>query len=84
MILSLSVASISQASAATLSPGSAGTDVSSVQQFLKVQGFYTYPTITGYFGSATKDAVIAFQKSQGIDPLGIVGPTTASKNSTAF
>lgn len=59
--------------------GLSGTDVSQLQQFLEDHGFYSYPTITGYFGAATKAAVIAFQKANGIEPLGGVGPLTQAK-----
>ncbi len=31
---------------------------------------------TGYFGTITYNAVIAFQNANGIEPLGIVGPKT--------
>ncbi len=60
----------------SLSIGVSGPDVSALQQFLQTQGFYTYPTITGYFGPITQAAVKAFQLAHGIDPIGIVGPQT--------
>lgn len=63
----------------SLSLGSVGTEVSTLQESLKAQGFYTYPEITGYFGQVTMDAVIAFQKANGINPIGIVGPATQAK-----
>ena len=53
-----------------------GADVSDLQRFLKERGYYTYPEITGYFGGATKAAVQAFQKANGIPALGGVGPQT--------
>ena len=56
--------------------GLSGPDVSALQQFLKQQGYYTYPEITGYFGAITKAAVAAFQQAHGIAPLGGVGPQT--------
>jgi peptidoglycan hydrolase-like protein with peptidoglycan-binding domain len=61
---------------ATLSLGSTGDEVTQLQEFLQTQGFYTFPTVTGYFGSVTEAAVKAYQRSQGIDPIGIVGPQT--------
>ncbi|MDB5265327.1 MAG: hypothetical protein JWM39_40 [Parcubacteria group bacterium] len=59
-----------------LDTGSTGTDVSALQQFLKNAGFYTYPTITGYFGAVTKNAVAAFQAAHGLPSVGTVGPLT--------
>ena len=63
----------------SLEIGSRGKDVSALQAFLKGEGYFTYPTITGYFGSFTEQAVILFQKSNAIDPIGIVGPKTRAK-----
>lgn len=62
--------------ARTLAVGSTGTDVSELQAFLKTKGFYTYPSITGYFGPVTEAAVKAYQSANGIDSIGIVGPLT--------
>ena len=59
-----------------LSFGSTGADVSALQQILKSAGFYTYPTITGYFGSYTWRAVAAFQWANGLDSVGYVGQKT--------
>ena len=59
-----------------LSVGSHGEDVRQLQLLLKDLGYFDYPEATGYFGSVTKAAVIAFQKAQNIDPIGIVGPLT--------
>ena len=59
-----------------LALGSTGTEVSELQRVLKTLGFFNYPTITGYYGTLTRDAVIAFQKAYGISPVGIVGPQT--------
>lgn len=55
--------------------GSTGQAVSDLQTKLKTLGYFTL-TPTGYFGPITKASVIAFQKAQGIDPIGIVGPKT--------
>lgn len=63
----------------TLYFGLSGTDVSLLQTLLKSWGYYTYPEITGYFGSATKAAVAAFQTANGIEPLGGMGPITRAK-----
>jgi peptidoglycan hydrolase-like protein with peptidoglycan-binding domain len=57
--------------------GSSGIEVRNLQQILKNLGYYTYSSITGYFGPATKAAVIKFQKSKDIVPSsGWVGPGT--------
>ncbi len=52
-----------------LTVGSTGSDVSALQAKLGVSS-------TGYFGSATKAAVVAFQKAHGIAGTGYVGPLT--------
>ncbi len=67
----------------------AGTlgEVSKLQKFLKSQGDYTYPTITGFFGAATQQAVQKFQARTGVvssgSPAstgwGVVGPATRAK-----
>lgn len=44
-----------------LAVGSSGTDVKQLQTILATQGFFKY-TVTGYFGSITKQAVMAYQK----------------------
>ncbi len=62
-----------------LHKGSSGKDVGALQVFLKSLGFYTYPEITAYFGSLTGTAVTAFQRANGIDPVGSVGPQTRMK-----
>ena len=55
--------------------GSRGEEVRQIQRKLRSLGFYT-GSIDGIFGSGTKKAVIAFQKSCGIKADGIAGPTT--------
>jgi hypothetical protein len=56
--------------------GMQNEDVRQLQIKLKTLGHFTYPEITGYFGAVTRASVISFQRSQGIDPLGHVGPMT--------
>jgi peptidoglycan hydrolase-like protein with peptidoglycan-binding domain len=63
----------------SLSLGSTGSEVSALQQFLQSQGYYTSPSITGYFGSVTAKAVAAFQSAHGIAAIGSVGPLTSTK-----
>ncbi|MBW4508180.1 MAG: peptidoglycan-binding protein [Scytonematopsis contorta HA4267-MV1] len=54
----------------TLSYGSTGPVVSAVQRRLGVSSG------TGYFGSATRDAVVNFQLRNGLTADGVVGPVT--------
>ncbi len=55
--------------------GSKGEEVRRIQKKLKNLGFYT-GNIDGIYGSATRDAVAAFQKSCGITADGIAGKKT--------
>ena len=55
--------------------GSRGDEVRRIQKKLKELGFYN-GSIDGMYGSATKKAVIAFQKSCGITADGIAGAKT--------
>src|SRR5947199_10384982 len=60
---------------AVLKLDSHGADVVALQQAVKAHGFD--PGVTdGDFGHGTEAAVIAFQKSEGLMPVGIVGPQT--------
>ena len=52
-----------------------GDDVKAVQNKLNSLGF-NCGTADGYYGNATKNAVISFQSAKGIDTDGVVGPTT--------
>lgn len=69
--------------------GSSGTDVKTLQQFLNHQGSAVATTGPGspgrettYFGRATRDAVIRFQKTHGISPAaGYFGPKSRAKAS---
>lgn len=55
--------------------GSSGSEVSQIQSRLKEWGYYN-GAVDGIFGTATKNAVIAFQKSNGLTADGIVGSKT--------
>ena len=46
-----------------LKRGDRGEEVKKVQKFLKERGYFSYPQITGYFGSITEEAVKAFQEA---------------------
>ncbi|HYR74461.1 MAG TPA: peptidoglycan-binding protein [Pyrinomonadaceae bacterium] len=58
-----------------LKQGSSGPDVTSLQQKLKYLGFDPNG-VDGHFGAGTRDAVIAFQQSKGLQADGIAGPAT--------
>lgn len=60
----------------TLTRGSRGADVSALQQFLNV-------TPTGYFGSVTRSAVMAFQTQHGFEAIGSLGPKTRAALNTS-
>lgn len=55
--------------------GSRGEEVRRIQKKLKELGFYK-GSIDGIYGTGTKNAVTAFQRSCGIKADGIAGPTT--------
>ncbi|MBQ5565678.1 MAG: spore cortex-lytic enzyme [Clostridia bacterium] len=57
--------------------GSTGSEVTQIQQKLQSLGFYD-GKIDGVYGSQTKNAVIAFQKSCGLTADGIAGSKTLS------
>ncbi|HZG59595.1 MAG TPA: peptidoglycan-binding protein [Anoxybacillus sp.] len=59
-----------------LTIGSIGEQVKQVQTKLKQLGYFTYPAITGYYGSATAEAVKQFQKSVQLQPTGAVDQQT--------
>lgn len=55
--------------------GSTGSEVSQIQSRLKEWGYYS-GAVDGIFGTATRNAVIKFQKANGLTPDGIVGSKT--------
>ncbi len=57
--------------------GSRGTEVRNIQQRLKDWGYYN-GSVDGIYGTATRNAVIKFQKKHGITADGICGPKTLS------
>ncbi len=63
------------ATAAILKQGSQGGEVKEVQRRLKRWGYYA-GSVDGVFGVGTKNAVIAFQKKNGLTPDGVVGKST--------
>jgi peptidoglycan hydrolase-like protein with peptidoglycan-binding domain len=58
-----------------LEQGESGTDVAELQRRLKNLNYYN-GAIDGDFGSLTADAVLRFQRAQGLTPDGVVGPAT--------
>ncbi len=60
---------------AVLKQGAKGGEVKEVQRRLKLWGYYS-GKVDGVFGSATKKAVIAFQKKNGLTADGVVGKAT--------
>ena len=63
----------------TVKYGSSGWAVTDLQNMLEKYGYYNYGSITGYFGSVTRSAVVAFQQTNGLTADGIVGPATWRK-----
>jgi hypothetical protein len=55
--------------------GQTDPDVYALQKRLKADGIYS-GSVTGYFGDQTKVGVEAYQKAHGLDPIGVVGPST--------
>ncbi|WP_044736047.1 peptidoglycan-binding protein [Geobacillus kaustophilus] len=66
-------------SLATLKIGSCGSQVSQLQTNLKLLGYFTYPTITGYYGTITADAVRRFQKDNGLPATGSADEVTFTR-----
>lgn len=59
-----------------LEKGSQGNAVTQLQQDLRVLGYFTFSSNTGYYGEITEDAVKAFQKDHKLEVNGKVGQTT--------
>ncbi|MBI4133185.1 peptidoglycan-binding protein, partial [Candidatus Uhrbacteria bacterium] len=53
-------------------------DVRDLQEFLRAEGYFSAQA-TGYFGPLTASAVAAWQVSQGLPPVGRVGPLTRER-----
>jgi peptidoglycan hydrolase-like protein with peptidoglycan-binding domain len=62
-----------------LSVGVRSDEVTELQKVLIAEGLLKIDAPTGYFGSLTRAAVIAFQKSRGIAQAGVVGPLTRAE-----
>lgn len=66
-----------QAEAATVAWGSKGEQVRLVQEKLKQYGYFK-GTVDGIFGKETYDAVVWFQRKNGLAVDGVVGKSTAA------
>ncbi|WP_248930476.1 C40 family peptidase [Paenibacillus hamazuiensis] len=60
----------------TLKIGSSNSQVSNLQSNLKTLGYFTYPTITGYYGTITAQAVTDFQKAYSLSATGTTDAAT--------
>ncbi len=64
----------------SLSLGSTGTDVTTLQTYLSSDStLYPEGLVTGYYGTLTQAAVTRFQARYGISQTGTVGPITRAK-----
>ncbi|MFA6297462.1 MAG: peptidoglycan-binding domain-containing protein, partial [Candidatus Paceibacterota bacterium] len=59
--------------------GASSDSVKQLQERLRAEGFFTYPTSTGYFGPITFAAVKAYQVKHGILSTGFVGILTTAE-----
>ena len=75
LCLLFAVIVFTSASAATVAWGSKGEQVTRVQQKL-IQYGYLSGAADGVFGKATYDAVVWFQRKNGLTADGVVGPST--------
>ncbi len=68
-------------------PGARDEEVKEIQEFLKEEGYFEYPEITGYYGYATIKAIQKFQRDNNIvssgsiydSGYGLLGPKTSRK-----
>ena len=74
-ILLLMLMTHSPALAASYSYGSTGSTVRTIQERLSDWGYYT-GKVDGIFGRLTRNAVISFQRRNGLTADGIAGPAT--------
>ena len=72
---SSSNSSSASASSSLLKQGTKSEAVRTLQQNLKTLGYYT-GSVTGNFGSLTKEAVYSFQKANGLSADGVAGEKT--------
>jgi peptidoglycan hydrolase-like protein with peptidoglycan-binding domain len=70
---------IADVESSKLKLGSQGQEVLFLQIRLRALNFFTEEQNTTYFGEKTQEAVIAFQKANGLTADGVVGGTTQTK-----
>ena len=58
--------------------GSQGAEVEAVQQVLAERGLFT-AEVTGYFGDQTEEAILKFQKQQGLAQTGVADEATLKR-----
>jgi len=69
----------------TLTLGTSNDEVADLQRYLAQRPeIYPEGLVTGYFGPRTEQAVKKLQESNGLPPVGIVGPKTRSVINTAI
>ena len=56
--------------------GAVGDDVRALQQILREGKYFIYYKNTGYFGAATKSALIKYQTAKGLKATGVVDNAT--------
>ncbi|HSK69286.1 MAG TPA: peptidoglycan-binding protein [Candidatus Limnocylindria bacterium] len=78
LALALALAAVGSAEVVTIEEGLRGSHVRQVQARLSQLGFYT-GQIDGIFGELTLEAVRAFQRMNGLEPDGVIGPDTAAR-----
>ncbi len=78
LILSFTMIFCSVSASALSKMGSRGSEVKNIQTRLKKWGYYS-GSVDGIYGTETKNAVISFQKKNGLTPDGIAGPKTLEK-----
>ncbi len=66
---------VEEVAAAVLRQGAKGDEVKEMQRRLKNWGYYN-GSVDGVFGKGTREAVIAFQKKNGLTADGVVGKAT--------
>lgn len=71
------IATMQIAFAQVVAWGSQGDQVTAVQKKLKQWGYFD-GQVTGYFGQETYNAVVYFQRKNGLKVDGVVGPATAA------
>ncbi len=67
------------AASPTLKEGSRGSEVTKLQNKLIQLGYTDFTSATGYYGSATRTAVIRFQGINGLKADGLAGTATQNK-----